>query len=277
MPRGYNKKVILFYPGASGNFLASFLVVDSIRLPGFRVDHRQDIEPGVAVASGGSSTVDKRLQDFDSPAALSSIKHMIESGTKQVILSHYQGVSNLKQYTDCWIKKVYPVTNMIGWIKNIHFKKQEMELVDYTQASLSTRVDQCIFFIQGWYNIVKNDIDLPMDFVIDFGSIYDTKYLIELFEDANGFKPDNVKIQWAQEYISQQFPSMDYIVSSSMTDIVKHVKPKDFFDLAAVLFMYENYHNTVDRNRNWSIDQLPNNIEDALNFLLDNQTNYTIF
>ena len=84
-------------------------------------------------------------------------------------------------------------------------------------------------------------------------------------------------MQWAQQYIDQQFSLIDYIDSPSMTDIATHVQPQDFFDLAAVLFMYENYHNTVDRNRNWSIDHLPNDVNDALHFLLDNQKNYTIF
>ena len=277
MSKGYNKKVILFYPGASGNFLASFLVVDSIRLPAFRVDHRQELEPGVVVASGGGSVIDKRLQDFDSLSALASIKNFIEHGNKQVILSHYQGVSSLRNYTNCWIKKIYPETNILGWIKNVHFKKQEIEIIDYSQAGLSTRVDQCLFFIQGWYEIFKADTDRPKDMTIDFGRIYDINYLTELFEDANGFKPDKVKIQWAQKYLDLQFPRIDYVASSSMSEIIDHIKPKDFFDLAAVLFIYENYYNTVDKNRNWSIDQLPNNIEDALNFLLDNQKNYTIF
>lgn len=277
MSNGYDKKVLLFYPGASGNFLASFLVVDAARLPSFRVDYKQAHDPGVVVASGGGSSVDGRLQDFESPSALASIRHQIEHGNKQVILSHYQRVSDLREYTDCWIRKIYPKTNLIGWIKNVHFKKQELEFVDYAQVCMSTRVDQTVMFIRGWVDVFKADTDIPNDLVIDFGNLYNIDYLATLFEQANGFAPDTTKINWAKKYIEQQFEPMDYINSASMTEIAEHVRPQDFFDLAAILFMYENYHNTVDRNRNWSIDELPNNVDDALKFLLDNQKNYTIF
>jgi hypothetical protein len=142
---------------------------------------------------------------------------------------------------------------------------------------MSTKVDQSVLLIRGWIEMFKADTDIPDDLVIDFGHLYNIDYLSELFAQANGFVPDAVKLNWARKYTEQQFAPIQYVNSASMTDIAKQVCPVDFFDLAAVLFMYENYHNTVDQNRTWSIDDLPNNVDQALKFLLDNQKNYTIF
>ena len=62
-----------------------------------------------------------------------------------------------------------------------------------------------------------------------------------------------------------------------MVDIVNFIKPADLYDLAILLFIYEKNHNTVDQNRNWTIDDLPTDINHAIDFLVTNSKNYVIF
>lgn len=277
---GYRRKVILFPAGASGNFLANFLLVDHQYLPRaqFRIDYLQPGHKAIMVGSGGQSVVDSRQNDFKSPRTLMNIMQLIDQAACQIVISHYAAVSDLRQYQhQVWLRKIYPFTNVIGWIKNLHFKKQQLESVDYSQMSLSERVDQCQLFLQGWYNIRQQDQDIPEDLVLDFGSLYNLDYLAALFQEANGFSAPDSKLEWAQMYIDQQFDPIEDMSEQDLGTIVSTIQPKDFFDLAAALFVYEKNHNTVDQNRRWSIDDLPNDFDAAIDFLLRNQKNYTIF
>ena len=277
MPKGYSKKVIMFPAGASGNFLATFLLVNSNLLPQptFRVDWNQPISSSVVMASGTTNQVDYRLAGIDKNAVLQNIRTLIEEDDRQIILSHYLGISNIIDYADqCWIRKIYPTTNVFGWIKNIEFKKQQLEYVDYSQTSMSSRIDQALMIISKWYEIYKTDTDLPNGFLIDFGRLYNIEYLAELFEDANGIEMPNEKKVWAQEYIDQQFPALEDSNSLKFNEILELINPKDFFDLAVVLFIYEKNHDTFDTGRNWTIDNLPDNLQEAVEFLKNNQYNY---
>lgn len=244
----------------------------------FRVDWKQDLNGSVVMASGGKGRIDTRLTEFKSPEALASLRRLILDDNRQVVISHYLQISQIAEYSDCcWIRKIRPLTNVFGWIKNVHFKKQQLESVDYGEASMATRVDQALMFISDWYTLYKLDVDLPDDMLIDFGMLYDVEYLANLFEEANGFKAPPEKLEWASTYIQQQFDPIEDTASLDFDEILDLVKPKDFFDLAIALFIYENNHNTLDRNRNWTIDGLPDDLTDAVEFVRHNQKNYTIF
>jgi hypothetical protein len=49
------------------------------------------------------------------------------------------------------------------------------------------------------------------------------------------------------------------------------------YDLAILLFMYEKNHNTVDQNRLWTINHIPVDVDQAVEFLVKNSKNYSIF
>jgi hypothetical protein len=272
----YKHKVILFHAGAGGNFLANFLVVDkNLLAPQFRIDWQQSTNNITFV--GNSSSVDRRIVFFDK-TVLDKIHNMLEHNSPQILLSHYIEVSqfqNVKE--DVWVRKIYPKTNIFGLIKNINFKKQILEFTDYSGADFRTQVDQAFIIIDDYYGMIKQDQDCPNDLTIDFGLLYNIQYLADLFESVHGFPPDNLKIEWAQTYIDQQFAACSDCDLKDMQQIIDHVSPKDFFDVALVLFIYEKNHNTIDRNRLWTIDNLPDNVTDALAFFITNSTKYTIF
>ena len=272
----YKHQVILFHAGASGHFLANFLIVDKNLLRAqFRIDWQQ-YNTNIVFA-GNSSSVDNRIVYFDK-TVLDKINEMLEHSTSQVILSHYLAVSQLRDVKqDVWVRKIYPKTNIFGLIKNINFKKQSLEFVDYSQTDFRTRVDQAFMIIDDYYRMLRQDQDCPDDLTIDFGLLYNIQYLTDLFESVHGFSPDQLKLDWAQDYISQQFATCSDCDYKNMQQIIDYVQPKDFFDVALVLFIFEKNHNTIDQNRLWTIDHLPDNINDALAFFITNSTKYTIF
>jgi hypothetical protein len=176
-----------------------------------------------------------------------------------------------------WVRKIHPKTNLFGLIKNAHFKKQSLEFTDYSAADFNTKVDHAFIMIDDNYQTIKQDCDCPDDLTIDFGMLYNADYLATLFESVHGFPPDALKMDWAQTYIDQQFTKCNDCDYKDIQQIIDHVQPKDFFDVAAILFMYEKNHNTIDKNRLWTINDMPDNVNTALEFLVANSKNYTIF
>jgi hypothetical protein len=267
----------LFTAGTSGNFLASMLTKGNIfLLPNFRYDLGQKVPSAVFIT--GEHSPDFRFNDFKSDICLKNIKDAIINDRRQVILSHYQQVSELKEFESTnWIKKIVPGTNIFGWMKNMVYKKQYIEKVDLTNAMFQYQVDENLMNLKSWYNLNLIDNDTPADMIIDFGKMHDITYLVDLYKSANGSLPDDLRIKFAEEYISKQFPPLGDCDSKSMIDIIEHVNPQDSFDIATALFIYEKNHNTIDCNRLWTIDNLPNTIPECIEFLIKNERNYLIF
>lgn len=261
MMKTYQKKIILFPAGASGNFLSAFLTTSVHVEPQFRIDLVKTVPGAISI-----------------PPNLEQIKHAIATDRHQTILSHYSAVSELREYSDRhWVRKIYPRTNVFGWLKNVFYKKQQIEQVDYTQADMLTRFDSLFENIKDFYFMLKSDTDRPTDLTIDFGNITDLDYLTELYIDANGNEPNSEKKQFAQSYIDIQHPAVNDSDCLNMEDIVKLINPRDLDDLVILLFMYEKNHKTIDQNRLWSIDDLPTDIDRAVDFLVDNSKKYSIF
>ena len=277
MLKNYNKKIILFQAGSSGHFLASLLTTGNIFvLPNTRIDLGQTISSAVFIT--GDHSPDSKFNDFESDLCLQNIKNAIVHDQRQVILSHYQHVSKLREFESTnWIKKIVPGTNIFGWIKNLVYKKQHVESVDLKNTSFRFQVDTNLMNLNTWYQSNLQDTDTPEDMIIDFGSICNMTYLADLYQSVNGSALDKSRIKFAEEYISKQFLPMSDCDSTSMEEIIQHVNPQDSFDIATVLFIYEKNHNTIDSNRMWTIDDLPNTVSDCIEFLISNKQNYLIF
>lgn len=262
MLQAYSKRVILFPAGASGHFLATFLAANPQEMsPTFRIDFGQH-----------SATAVKFCNTYD------DIVTELETGNHLTILSHCLEVSKLKTHpSHPKLYKIYPKTNVFGWIKNVHYKKQLVEYVDYSAADFVMRVDMHIMNIHDFYTQINLDNDIPDELTVDFGQLYNIEYLTDLYKTVNQKLPSQDTINFASDYVSKQFPPLEDCLSKDLIDIVKHVNPQDLFDLAIVIFIYEKNHNTVDKNRLWSIDDLPNTVPASIEFLLKNEKNYTIF
>jgi hypothetical protein len=270
--KNYNKRVILYPAGSSGYFLAAFLITghDHV-LPNNRIDLGQKLSSTVFVTSDP-------LNDYDSEECLLQIKDEILHGHRQSILSHYSKISQLKEFESTnWIKKIVPDTNIFGWIKNIVYKKKYTEFIDLRNTPLRHQVDGTFLDLITWYDFNQKDYDKPSDMTIDFGRICNIQYLIDLYESANGVKPTDERLKFAEDYISKQFPPLGDCDSTSIVDVINHVNPQDPFDIATVLFIYEKNHNTLDTNRLWSINDIPNTVPDSIEFLISNERNYSIF
>jgi hypothetical protein len=276
--RIYTKKVILFPAGASGHFLSAFLSHDEIidTLPNFRLDLGQTLSSALFVS--GEPVPNGRFDDFESHRCLTNIKNCIVEGEHQTILSHYLKISELREFENTvWIRKIVPITNLFGWIKNIVYKKKYIEQIDCRQQAFAQQVDGCFMDLITWTEINRTDQDRPDDLIIDFGKMYDINYLVQLYESANGHSPDHLRIQFAEEYIRKQYASLHDSDATKMIDIIQHVDPQDPFDIALVLFLFERNHMTIDCNRQWTINDMPNTVTEAVDFLLNNANNYLIF
>ena len=273
MSSGYDKKVILFQVGASGHFLAEFLNTGDITvLPNQRIDRRQRLS-SVFV---DETSADHQFRGGCSVDCIDAIKKAIAIGDRQIILSHCDAVSEFKQFTNqVWIKKILPNTNFFGWIKNAVYKTHNVDRV--MKQNMTQQIDFCFTNLKHWYEINRADQDRPSGMTIDFGKLYDIQYLIELYRSANGCEPDTTRIKFAEQYISNQFAPMDDCPASDMRDIIDHVNPKNSFDIATALFIYEKNHDSVDQNRWWTFDNFPGSIPQCIEFLIANSKKYSIF
>ena len=258
----YRKKVILFPAGASGHFLASFLTTGQVFVQSqYRMDLGQTISSSIFV-----------------PSNLDKIKHTILEDSRQTILTHYNQVSDLRELQDqCWIRKIYPKTNVFGWLKNVFYKKQQIESINVSQAEMLCQFDFMFENMKDSYFALKEDCDFPEDLTIDFGQMKDLDYLKQLYLEANEVDAPDEQIEFAQNYIDLQGKNIEDCNSLDIQDIVKLVNPQDLYDLAILLFVYEKNHNTIDCNRLWTIDDLPIEIDRAVAFLIDNSKKYSIF
>ena len=280
MKKGFNKKIILFAAGTGGNFLANWLLVDNDLLPNpsFRIDKVQQTTDRIQFISGHRGQVDSRLNDFDSEQCLRALVDWLYNSQAQIALSHYRQIYQLQPYVDqAWIRKIHPVTNIFGCLKNICYKKQHQDWINYSQTPFSYQFDQIFEGLKDWYFKLTTDTDSPEDLLIDFGKLYNIDYLNNLFVEANGIEPDSVKIFWAQQYLEKQYTIMDDCDYLDLQQIINHINPTDVFDLAVVLFIYEKNNKTIDSNRLWSINNLPNTVEEGIDFFLENSRRYIIF
>lgn len=273
MSSGYNKKVILFQVGASGHFLAEFLTTEDITvLPNQRIDHRQRLS-SVFV---DETSAEHQFKGGCSADCITAIKHAITNGDRRIILSHCDTVSEFRSFTDrVWIKKILPNTNFFGWIKNAVYKTHDVDQV--MKKNIAQQIDFFFTNLKHWFEINRTDQDRPIDMTIDFGKLYDIQYLTDLYRSANGCDPSESRIEFAEQYVSKQFAQMDDCQATDMMDIIKHVNPRDSFGIATVLFMYEKNHNSIDQNRQWTLNDLPDSISQCIEFLIANSQNYLIF
>jgi hypothetical protein len=255
------KKVILFWPGASGHFLAEFMSSNNTTVdPTFRMDIGSMRKAGVFASD------------------LLTIQDLIVNDTRETILSHYMNISDLSEfYNDNWIKKIYPGTNLIGLIKNIFYKKQQVEVIDWSQANYQTQFDGYFENIKNWYFEITQDVDLPQNHLIDFGQLQDIDFLKDLYCQFYNQEPARQKIDFAKSYIDKQDRIINDVEFLNIEEIIDFINPSSLLEIALVLFLYEKNHNTVDQNRDWTIDELPGNLDSALRFLTNNAKAYTIF
>lgn len=273
MSSGYNKKVILFQVGASGHFLAEFLNTGDIKvLPNRRIDHKQKLS---------SVFVDETRDEYKfrggcSADCITAIKNAIANDDQRIILSHCDSVSEFRPLTNrVWIRKILPNTNFFGWIKNAVYKTHDVDHV--INQRMPQQIDFYFTNLKHWFEINLADQDRPIDMIIDFGKLCDIQYLTDLYVSANDCTPSESRIEFAEQYVSKQFAPMNDCSSTSMIDIIRHVAPTDSFDIATVLFMYEKNHHSIDKNRQWALNDFPDSISQCIEFLIANSQNYSIF
>lgn len=274
----FKKQLILFYPGGSGQFLSQFLSHDwdkseaKLRLDTGIINELQAQDRQVYMIAGKSYD---RWNEEDR----NKICEMLENGNNQIILSHHLNISDFRKYSnEVWTRKIFPKTNVFGMIKNNQLKKYDLELTNYTTTNLGTRVDNIFLIMHELYKDLRGDKDTPDDLTIDFGMLYDIDFLIDQHKDVHGYRPHDEKIAWAEKYIELQFEPIEDCDYKDIDQLIEYIQPKDPFDVALLIYLYEKNNDTIDIGRlGWSIDKLPNSIDDAVLYIKENSKRYSKF
>ena len=188
-----------------------------------------------------------------------------------VILTHITdsvGLSQLITQPAHYIT-IWPITNRFGWIKTIYHKNNV-----YDTAYYDNRINQFEHLLNyiTMYDVGCATHDTYHGEVFDYGRLQDIDSLIELYQRSNGSLPSNLKIDWANRYIAQQFKPINPTPAPSLSDLIKETDPKDLFDLAILVYFYEK--NNPALRRIWSVDDVPDDPLIALDFLRRNHMNY---
>lgn len=261
----------MFPAGTNGHFLGNFLLPTvNVVAPNFRIDWKQSATPLKFI--GSKFKTEAHETDF-----LQSLDTWVSHNTHGTVISHYRNISKIIKYnnSECWVRKIMPTVNIIGYCKNVFFKKHQLENVDSSELPMSDQIDGMLMNIADFYHQHNHDKDRPAEYIVNFDKLTDVQYLTALYEQVNGIPPDAAKLEWANQYISQQFAPILYCSSKNMEDIINQVNPQDMFDIAACLFMFENNWDSIDKNRLWTIDDFPATVDQAKKFLIAAGNNYT--
>jgi len=147
--------------------------------------------------------------------------------------------------------RIVPITNIYGYLKTRWFKKEGGDL---QRTHLPFEMDTFIHF----HYIEAKSLDTRDCF--DYGNIWNIEKLSTLYD---GVVPAQ-KIQFAKEYASKNY-WIDTILN-----------PADIFDLCIKIHQYETNNNLINVDRIWSIDDMPTNLEDAIEFFEDNKYRYDL-
>lgn len=264
----------MFTPGTSGHFLATFLLPGTPDLnSSFRIDHGQRLPSAIATVGGQYHMVNQ-------PECIDQIQKLLDDDRYEYVITHNTAISYFldQQLDNVWIRKIHPVTGIFGCLKNIYFKKHLIESIIELDTAFNKRIDQLFLNLSDIYQHIVSDNDLPKQYVINFPDLYNIDYLVQLYQQINGMDPNLEKIKFAKDYISKQFnPPLNDCNLLEMDAIIQYVKPTTDFDIALCILIYEKNHRTLDQNRKWSIEQMPDNVDEAVNFLRNIQKQYFIF
>jgi len=194
---------------------------------------------------------------YESPITDVTVTHIVDPKLKELI--YYPA-----KYVTIWFKN-----EIYTSIRNSYHK----EIGD-----ICKRVDPRISIFEHYLNFISFEYDLknklvcPDDAYDLVDDIYDISRLIEIYENVNdGAKPSEFKISWAKEYISKQrIIRLDD--SLKYEELNQQLNPKDIFDLAILLHAFEIRNPNL--RRMWSIDDVPKEFNDALDFFRYNHDRY---
>ena len=162
---------------------------------------------------------------------------------------------------------IWPHSNKFGWIKTNLYK-------GFFKNQNNHKIDDFIYF----YNIIKyvdrrfSHIVVNSKDTVDYGDLYNISFLKILFLKVNGEEASSKKIDWASEYIGKQFSRIDDSDLTNFGKLRRKIDPKDLFDVAVLLFLFER--NNPHIKRNWTIKDIPNDFYPALAFLDENHKKY---
>lgn len=264
--------IVSYLPGMPGQPLADFLFAEHDKDYFSEAYERKDRgQFNISYLKKSSYLAD----DETNQMYYDKIKAIIPMCTTHLV-TDYREYSKLKELAPThMVIKLHPKTNILGYIKRYITRTSIGE--NYNESEFSIVIDSIFGEISTIYDAIINDKEI--DQVVDYSDLADEKYLIELFKQVNdGGEPDEYSLEYAQEMIIKtNADHFNDCTSLNIEKIIDTVGPKDFFDIALCIFLYERNYNTINKNRQWTIDDMPADIIQAVQFLIRNSKNYRIF
>lgn len=273
-------KIIVFPGGCSGNFLADWLTLNesTMRNPTYQIDAYDNSESlfrwirfsdqqAEADASVGLDL--NSISEEDKSFLKERISIIKKNPVTDVTVTHITDdrLRDMIDWPATYIK-IWFKSDVYTSIRNNFFK----DLVGY-----SITVDPRVSRFEHYLNYISYQYDSKINLPIppdshDLVDILNIEYLKKIFAEINlGKQPSQNKINWAKEYLSKQ----RVIQLGDLTnyhELRERLQPKDTFDLAILLHAYETRN--PSQRRIWSIDDIPDEYNAALDFLNSNHDRY---
>lgn len=238
------KFVIQFPAGAGGNFLSIFLDKTQTHFPKdpYRIDPFGESE----------KLSNQRFFPFQSYIGDEDIDKRSWAETKK----RYTSIHKMDiVYPEERCIRILPKTNCWGYLKARFMKKEVLE--KDVSSSVS---DLNEYLICEYKATLDQDYSRPY---FDYGNFWNLQSMHELYIKHNNQDPCAKRMQFA----------VDYTKNNYWVDVNN---PTDMFDVLCKVVDYEFKNNLINVDRIWSIDDMPTNLEDAIEFFEDNKYRYDL-
>jgi len=239
-----HKFVIQFPAGAGGNFLSIFLDKKQTHFPKdpFRIDPFSDKEK---MTYEGFFHYETYLNDTD-------IDKRTWADTKKRYTTHH--LMDIV-YPEERCIRILPKTNCWGYLKASIKKKEVLEKDFSNNVSYINE-----YLISEYKAAIDQDYSRPY---FDYGNFWNLQAMHELYVKHNNQNPCDKRMQFV----------VDYTKNNYWVDVRR---PADMFDVLCKIIDYEYKNNLIGIDRIWSIDDMPEDVEKALELFERNRFNYDL-
>jgi hypothetical protein len=110
-------------------------------------------------------------------------------------------------------------------LKNIFYKKQQVEIIDWSQANYHRQFDGYFENIKNWYFEITQDVDLPQNHLIDFGQLQDIDFLKDL---DSILSIESINYEKIADYYAHSSKEMQHFMERSALVIIDFEKAIEY-------------------------------------------------
>jgi hypothetical protein len=223
--------------------------------------YRQDID---------GHTFPKNVFHYDGNVDSHTFNAKLLYQNQKIITCHSTNYVLLRElWPDKKIIRITPKTKIFQAIASAFYK-----LGPGANPGISTSVDYAFEYIKDYFNLHGNLDPLPTienSLIIDFGDLTLFDNLSYISKNIFNVSCKDEHYKFFKEYWQLQKIPVDetllqfHITKEDLLDI--YTKIEDPFHIACFIFIYEYYNNLKEKERTWSIDNVPLSYHQLINFM----------